>query len=472
VKQRSLIVASLALLTFFTVARAGEPSLPELVDQLQAAVTKEVKQAQGRQGNGAPASPYGDGMRLTAWAAQVKTMLNRALTQGDFNTLQETLSQIQAMAPGDEVAKLCEAIGAKAQAEQTARLQAYMSSVNAQVAEAVKAAFAAKEPKELDTYIIGLSQKDSAPDYRVGEAGRNSAEKAQAAVSFLCHWQDYLQQMKSGNVDAGARVLRELANDTSRYPFVPRSEILGRINGSPNDNGDGSPVQPAVPSVQGKTLADVDALIIQTRELLSRNRNAQDLQQFLQKLDALAQAREAARSGLLGQAFGYCTNRDLMMNGQDYLLPLRQELLAQILPDYVGVAKTYPMGKDETAPDYLLRITKEARTKGDWMTAWKAMDTYRAVAYANGSGQPAWLSGEIQGLSQFIVAQNLEAAGQYVDAIRAYKRVLSQQGEDLPIKETTDRLAALKKEHPDDFDAASKPAEIVRPVPMNPNLYR
>jgi hypothetical protein len=108
---------------------------------------------------------------------------------------------------------------------------------------------------------------------------------------------------------------------------------------------------------------------------------------------------------------------------------------------------------------------KEAREKGDWVTTWKGLDGYRAYAFSSGQ-PPAWLSADIQGISAFIVAQNQEKAEQYTDAIRGYKRVLSFAGENLPIKEVTERLAALKKDKPENYEAAAKPLEVPqRPYP-------
>jgi len=454
------------LLTFlaFTAAQsAPDPTVDEIAEQFQAAVTKAAKEKKAEKGE----SRY----EMTAYTGQLTETLRHAKLRGDLNNLQQVVSQIQGMLGNAEVTRLGDALVAKVTEETMTREQAYVNSVDSDIEKAVKLCFAAKTPKELDESIIALSKTALRENYNSNfELSRRSAERARAAVTFLCRWQDYLLQTESGNTAAAAGVLRSLSQDTSAYPFVPRSEILDRMKqlnagGSSDEN---APVK--IPSLQDKSLADLTKLRSEVRELTYRNPNSQPVRQLSEQLAALNRAKEQFNSGLVGTAFAYCTNHSGNNSDED-LSALRQQLLIQLLPVYLDVAKTYPTQPNETALDYLQRTIKEARAKADWVTAWKALDAYKSVAF--GGNAPSWLTSDIQGVSLFIVAQNLEKAGQYVDAIRGYKRVVGQAGQNLPIEEATARLVALEKEQPKAYEDANKPAEpVVRQYPSAPNPNR
>ena len=72
---------------------------------------------------------------------------------------------------------------------------------------------------------------------------------------------------------------------------------------------------------------------------------------------------------------------------------------------------------------------------------------------------PSWLAGEIAGCSAYLSAQKLENATDYKRAVIEYEKVLLQAGRRIPVREATTKLAALKKEHPEAFDAAAKSSE-------------
>ncbi len=115
---------------------------------------------------------------------------------------------------------------------------------------------------------------------------------------------------------------------------------------------------------------------------------------------------------------------------------------------------------------YLQRVNDESRAKGDWKTTSKALEAYRQVAFGNGQ-TPAWITGDAQAITAFIQGQNYESAGMYREAIMAYKRVIAQTGDNIPIEQAKSRLETIRKEHPQDAEAAEKTPETRSyPVPV------
>jgi len=440
----------------------------ELANKLQAAIAKVTKESKDDPKTSGVADPRRQEVNM--YLGQILAAVKRAQLRGDTENLQQMIAQLQTLTATEEVNALCEALVDQIEKENREREKVMVDAVNAMVDKAVAACFAAKDPKELDDLIIELSKYSGRSNYDSREVTQRAASKASAAVNFLCRWQDYLSQAKSGNEDAATTLLISLSKETSNFPFVPRSEILARVksSGVVAEGGMDNEAKIVLPSLKGKTLADVEDLKQQVREVQVRNRGNSQAAEMMQQLQALDRAQEELEVGQIGQAYSYCTGSSGFPRSSD-LLPLRQQLLIQVLPPYLGVAKAYPAKEQETPVEYLERVIKEAREKREWVTLWKALEVYRGVAF--GSQAPNWVQADISGMSQYIVGQNLEKAGQYVDAIRAYKRVLSQAGQYLPVEATTERLQALAKERPEDYAAASKPVEMpVRPqVVPGPN---
>lgn len=443
-----------------TTAAATETT-DDLVAQLDAAVRAAVKQQQKDAGTGA--SP--DRSReVQYYATQAGATVRRALSSGGgVSNLQEALNQVQSVVPSEDVQKLCAKILATAQAQAEARDKAVIDQATTQVDAAMKATFAAKEPKDLDDQIIQLSNLSLSRDYNNSQAVQRKVEQARSAVTFMCRWQDYLANKNNGNIDAARAVLQKLSQDTSSYPFVPRSEILQRIDALGVDK---SSVTDQLPSLKGKKLADVEALRRETVELKYKNSNNQQIESRLRALQQLADAQQQVAAGLYGQAFSYCTNANRYggMEAQQDMLPLTMELLMTFLPQYLEVATTYPAKADETPVAYLQRVNDASRAKGDWKTTSKALEAYRQVAFGNGQ-TPAWITGDAQAITAFIQGQNYESAGMYREAIAAYKRVIAQTGDNIPIEEAKKRLETIRKEHPQDAEAAEKTPET-RPYPV------
>lgn len=106
----------------------------------------------------------------------------------------------------------------------------------------------------------------------------------------------------------------------------------------------------------------------------------------------------------------------------------------------------------ETVRSMLLRTADEAVEQEDWTRVYRVLEVYRTIFSANARSE-AWVDAEIQGCQSFVTAQRFEAAGNILGARDAYFAVLALHGERVPIAQSRARLADLRKNHPDVFQA-------------------
>lgn len=466
-KIRCLILA--LCFTANALQAQSEPSVDELVSQLQAA----VKKALAAQAAKAPADKsdrtaemaYARNQEYLMYLGRLNLMVKQARDSGQVD---DVLSNLQALTTDDEVEKIASQLSAKIKAELQAQRQATADALSAKITAAVQTALGAKEAKEIDASIMELS-KAAQRGNSCNEDGERLQERARNAAVFLCRWQDYLVRLQRNDEVAAQQILRIISEDRATDSFLPRSEILSRMTvngekpvGKKNDNLD-------LPSIEGKSIPEIRAMKSTVRNLVAANGMSQPLRELLDRITDLDRACTQAEQGLYGQVFAYCTNQNGNNNDDAFAAP-RQEILLHILPAYLGLDKGYEAQPKENAADYLQRLAREARAKGDWVTYWKALETYRAVAFRQGN-QPAWLTGQISGASLFVTAQNLEKAGQFTEAIRSYRRIAASPGQDLPIQEAAARVEAIRKDHPDDYEAALKPVTPITVTPQQPGRY-
>jgi hypothetical protein len=132
---------------------------------------------------------------------------------------------------------------------------------------------------------------------------------------------------------------------------------------------------------------------------------------------------------------------------------LRQQLLTAILPAYLALPENPPPKPGEDPSRYLLRLAQEAAARADYGQVSQILSAYKVCAF-NG-GAPSWLDAGIAACSDYFKGQELEQGGSFAAAVVAYHRVLERApGCFNPTAEAVARLAALRKDHPADFDRA------------------
>lgn len=110
---------------------------------------------------------------------------------------------------------------------------------------------------------------------------------------------------------------------------------------------------------------------------------------------------------------------------------------------------------------FLERIAVEAIGRGDYLLAAKARDVQQLLR----DGQRYGGMDSTQA-GQYIIARNQETAGQFALAVVNYEKALASASELIPAKAIGERLAAIKLEHPDDFQLGMN-NYLSPPLPAN-----
>jgi hypothetical protein len=334
-----------------------------------------------------------------------------------------------------------------------------------------------KDPKDFDALLPQVAEAVS--QARMGafsdsNADRNAAYmQLEGADRFLKSWQSYLIDKNAGNSQAASNELRSLASNNSAFMPIPRSELLER------SMKEAVQTPPALETkIELHTLDDLPGAITEL-EMLQRNGNYNNtmgqISNALQNLQTAYQAYQDKNYSMALQllvnnyGMGMVTDGPVSTGGngtsQEPLHKKIAELKNTLLLDVVQAMLAMPDAptpqKDEIASDYLLRLAAAKAKAGDWTGLQQVLQVYQPAAAA--FNQASWLQEDLAGLHSYFIGQKLEAAGQHLDAIRAYRVALATLGKFFPADPVTTQLNDLQKKYPDLYQQA-----LQRPISGNP----
>ncbi len=393
----------------------------------------------------------------------------------------EESSALFSLIQAGEVAKLppairssVDALIAKLQAEKSDREKVFLAQVEATCRQTGEVALQAKEAKELDGLLQKLTilSKDK---LAIGPGSSSVQGRLRAATMFVSRWQEYLLENQSGGFNISVpTTLRNLASDTDMTVFVPRSEILARLAAyerrDPNN-------RPQISAQQ--TDANVRAILQKTKSL-------EDLSGSVNQLIALEQSITSSSSYSISNAsllrtalpvldelhsryLEFCNGLEVHLGLRDNftglvkipeleatLLPLRMQLLKLAVPRLLQAGKVDKPSADETAEDFLNRFIQEAKQRRDWAAAMRGLEVRHALNPVRASPMFAAQEQAVSSYRDFLAAVYLEEAKCYEQATTLYFEVLRSGQEDLPAAFIGERLAAIRKEHPTEYQNGVK----------------
>ena len=461
------------------VAAEQPPSLTSLLpadplDALQKALRNE-REARARTGG---TTGMGSGREMYETRSYLEG-IRQAMSRGEDNNALSALNQIEAASSSEEVRRACEALVDKINKERIAREQAFATELDVAVKRAGEVVLRAKEPKELDGLIADFGRLQES---RISSDGRDNRtqQKIQGAVTFLNRWQEYLAAQAKGDDQAAANALRSLGeNGYNQTLLIPRSEMLARM---PN-TGDSSTgrnrlsrteVNAAVADLleRTRTLDDIPATLGKLNELAARNGNnanfsdgSTDLGAAVGSLQAIQKTRAELQAGMattinLNTLRGSNDPRSAFENK---LTGLRAELIKMALPRLLGAADEKPV-EGEGVSEFLHRLMDRAKKRAEWAMVTRGLDMDRNLA-SGMNNYSAVNNQEAEAYRQFFAGMNLEAAGQYTQAVIAYLSALKSGAQDVPATVIGEHLSAIEKAHPKEFAEAN--AHVLNPPPQN-----
>ncbi|MEY2526803.1 MAG: hypothetical protein QOE73_1574 [Verrucomicrobiota bacterium] len=435
--KKLLFPGALSLIISAAIALSATPE-DEILSRLQSALAKEAKERE--------AAHQG-----TTDYSNVVARIQMAVDSARWQDASMQLNFIVEGKHSPEIVNICRELRSQLLLEVANREDAVVNRIDDAVKKAGQACLDAKNPQDLDTTLRELSELRPGDQTFRPERVRAAYSKLDVALNFVAQWQDYLVKKAKGEKKEASAIIQRLIDHNNVYPVVARSELLDRVEPSPSPAATATPEKQTIKELFAKTksLDDLDQLVAALHECEGDKDHLVETRALIEQVSMLRTAYAELRAGRYGPAFEFYAGHSRTGNlpNAEYIAPLRQQLLAKLLPHYLNTPEVLQPRPDETTSDFLLRFVREAKEKRNWDLALRLLQTFKTVAYAN-SAEPAWLSADIAGYSAIVVADKQERAMQFPEAIASYQKALECNGQNLPVDFISQRLTALRKQHP------------------------
>ena len=418
-----------------------------LLDKLKTEITATIEQLKREK----KANSHYD----TEWLHSEIEKITASLSRETFNAddAGRQLAMIGKSKASQEAKNIAVQLNALLPAAKAAFEKEYAERVDPVLKKAGQMCLDAKKAGDLDPVLAelkGLKLSGYHPD-------STNVARIEAASRFIVRWQDYITQFSAGYDERAKGILRDMAENPMMHPLLTREQVMSKLGGEPKIVS----LEKLLGSVKDldelpKLIAEVGAV---NSKRTSHDPGANETFTTLNELKQVYKAHALAKAGLYQNALQTATAIYDSSNGviSADAIRIKTMLLAEVLPKYLDLPEVAKPRDGENPNQFLLRIADEAAAKSEWEKVQRVLDTYRTSAF--GVRAPWWLQGEITACSSYLSAEKLENAGDFRRAVMEYEKVLLQPGKRIPVKEATTRLAALKKQHPEDFDAASRTSE-------------
>lgn len=445
------ITTLLLLLSLAGTCCAASEKVSAAATRLKKAITEENAKnpAQGPDGSSRQAM-------AAAMAARIDPLLAREEAR---EQLIDVLAQIATVYTSEAVRTEITALQLAVQEDQEAQDKQTRVQLDAALTAARQAVEAASSAQDLDKTIQELStlrKPYNSGSYR--PTLRRNFEDISSALQWANRWQDYLAAKESGNNQAAANALQQLANMESGT-LMPRSRILKLAEDARKGRDDSGPrrrpqqelfaeIDKAMAGL--KTLDDAEPVARQLREI-----SGQDYSEPLQPLRNLIAGLEQISRCYQNYKAGLPTNIPASPYGEGPVEPggaatarLHAEILLLVIPRYVGAPEGTTAKPGEKPDQLLARLADEANARGDFSVAQKAAEARRILIARNNPYQRP----DTDAFGALIAAQNQEKAGQYMFAVISYQTALAGGSDAIPAKQIGERLAALQSGHPKEYE--------------------
>lgn len=382
-------------------------------------------------------------------------------------TLLTTLEQLSLTGPTDNLRALAKTLSAELKKEQAAREAAQVADLKKTIADAVKRTLAATKAAELDEPFAAVNKLMRA-NPRFVRAGTSTTisqlnQQLSQTANLIRLFQDYLTWV---NADGPRRTrpYLSLSGEFDLSEFVPRSQILARIK-ELEKLGDANGADPEVSTEQWNK---------KVNELIAGVKKLDDLAGALKAIDAVRAPGSSSfssfgtRSTDIDDLRSFSTTYDQLKRGQATSITLpnptahpgpnmavlqtvRDQLIALALPRLLVLPEGTALKPGETPLTFLQHTMAQAKEKRDWPLLGRVVDVAQRFSFQVGT-----VTSDSTALTLFLAGYNQDRAQQYTQATTSYLATLKTGSQIVPPEYVGELLAALKKNHREEYDTASK----------------
>lgn len=440
---RSLpIVAALCLALWRTtqLAHAAEPSH---LDSLRAALRSDIAEQKTQKTREA---------RNQVAADEEALGTIDSIDPEDARELERVVKDIAGGAGSDKVRRECEAILHASRAKENERVKQFAKEVEEKIQRASEIALKAQTAREMDGPIAELRSVIDHTPYGDETSERYSViRRLERARDTAQHWQDYLSCRESGDLAQATDELTHLADEKEGGLNIPRSELLARVRQI-------EPEEEQQINQQGRAILDSIHSLDEMADALKRLQSlpyarSRQLAGVVHNLDHLARTYAGLKQGV---AVTLNLAHNPPGDADPVIVRLQGELLLAELPTYLQVPATRGPRPGETIETYLRRLADEAHAARDWDLIDRVLYARREMTlHVAGT----WSSDNLKDYSAFAEFQQArvqDRAQQFAAAVRLYEKALRDGGDKIPADVIGERLAAIRKEHPAEFEEGTR----------------
>ncbi len=401
------------------------------------------------------AAAYADTGALMASLDQVPEHMDNP---NDVHNVEIQISQILTAYPLPPVQKAGQDLLDEIHLEHKAREEAVAAGIQVLLKRVAEEVGTAKKAADLDGIIADLQKF---LDDRYGFNSENQAhyQEVSAGFDFAKLWQNYLSHSASGQTQLAVSDLQNINQNNYALGILPRSQILDRLTAVAAASTSTTPE--AVTILKNiKTLDEMEPALKQLSQL---PQNDPATSRAYNNLAPMVQLYTSIKTGLPQTInFNFVSNP----NETGVSPALQIQLLVFVLQHYFDSYKGAAPAADEKPGAFVDRVIADAISREDWPLLRKAIN---GQAYLNRNSALAMsaTSNLSNGLDDLLSGVNQEAASQYGMAVASYQNALRVSDTTIPAKWIGDRLAAIKKDHPKEYEEGM---EIVISSPSSKNF--
>lgn len=380
--------------------------------------------------------------------------LRAAIAGGNAGQIETSLRELSSYLESADLRRQSQELAAKYHLKRAAEEKEELARVETALQQAGEAVRTAKVPADLDATLSALGAVRERREFgeQASSALALAEQKAQPTLQFVKLWQDYLAQDAAGDTTAVHETLERLAGLEGGVTLIPRSQILSLLHPAERTLRGVPKAAAGTPDVEDilgqiKTPADLHGALQQLEKLRTDDHEERgDLRLTLQTLSLLEEAYREFQAGLSTRVETVAPKASSSAPSQSLIASVRAQIISLVLPRYLGLPEDVRANAGEGPHPFLDRIAADAAARGDYLLVAKARETQRLLrdgtAYNGSDNSQAGL---------FVTACNQEAAGQFSLAVGSFERALASPSDIVPPKVIGGHLAAIKADHPQDF---------------------
>jgi hypothetical protein len=196
-----------------------------------------------------------------------------------------------------------------------------------------------------------------------------------------------------------------------------------------------------------KGISTLDQMEPALNQLQGSRMNNGEAQQAINALAPMVGTYNSVKAGLPTN-FNLNFNYD---NGAGISAALQAQLLIFALQHYLDAYKGAAPSAGERPQDFVSRVVADAIAREDWSLLQKALNAQGYLNHTSIFGMYAANVGVIN-IDNLMIGLNQETAGQYALAVVSYQTALKMPDTIVPAKLIGDKLDAIKKAHPKEYD--------------------